>query len=181
MQNRPDYKEEFSRFEAMSGEERQTLIRRVARDSFDVDFNRETTQNALESKIESFIRSFNLPDLIRSTARQTAHEAYETHKTSLQAAAEESAKRGVLEGFSALDIDPKSRDEARDFRHDILFVRGIRKTLQESKSKAFGLILVAMFGAGIYGAFSHLVNTADRASNPTPAASAPQITPSANR
>lgn len=148
--------EEYARFGEMTGREREELIKRTSRIVFDEEFSRDTTQAAIYRTAEAVVQKIDVKRIIKETAIEVSKEVSKEAAESSKTTATNIAKEVLKEAFVMLDMDPLSRDDAREFRADIRFVRGFRKTIGESWSKAIGIILVAFIGAGLYGAWSHL-------------------------
>lgn len=144
--NRITHSELYEKFDSMSAQEKESLIRRTARIVFDEEFNRETTQEAILKSAEIVVNKINLREVIRETAKETAIQV-----------SQETASKVISEAFRMLDIDPSSREETRAFRDDIRFMRNIRKVFGDTWTKAVGIVLLAIMLAAIYGAWSHFV------------------------
>lgn len=172
--------EEYARFLEMTGREREALIKRTSRIVFDEEFSRDTTQATIYRTAEAVVQKIDVKRIIKETAVEVAKGATEASRESSKEIATDTAKAMLKEAFLLMDMDPSSREDTREFRADIRFVRGLRKIIGDSWSKAAGLVLVALMGAAIYGAWTHLSNGPPKPTtntvtiNPTPPAQAGQ-------
>lgn len=137
--SRESFEDDLSKFETMTPLERESLLRRIGRDVFDEQFNRSTTQRAIGKIAHESLSNSDIEEIITRSAKTASKETLEEY-------------------FRTLDINPDDREDSRNFRDDIKFIRNVRKIVGDSGKNAIKVILLALMLAGIYGMWRNFLN-----------------------